>query len=247
MENNKIIKILQELGLNEKESKVYLSCLSLGPSSILNISKKSKIKRTTVYSIIEELKNKGLIFITIDVFKKKYEAQNPNKLMLLLEEKREKLNNILPFLENIYKSENSNTKIYYYENIKNIKNLYLDLLKEVKNGDDYFVITNQKIWLKQDVKFFKNFIEKRSKLNLNLKILMQNSEISKKYKKFEKNYNQQVKILPEKIFLENNIVITNHKIIIHTLNSKNSAIIIKDKSIINTQKELFNLIWKLIK
>ena len=247
MGNNKIIKILQELGLNEKESKVYLSCLSLGPSSILNISKKSKIKRTTVYSIIEELKNKGLIFITIDVFKKKYEAQNPNKLMLLLEEKREKLNNILPFLENIYKSENSNTKIYYYENIKNIKNLYLDLLKEVKNGDDYFVITNQKIWLKQDVKFFKNFIEKRSKLNLNLKILMQNSEISKKYKKFEKNYNQQVKILPEKIFLENNIVITNHKIIIHTLNSKNSAIIIKDKSIINTQKELFNLIWKLIK
>ncbi|MFH0854627.1 MAG: helix-turn-helix domain-containing protein, partial [bacterium] len=54
-------KDLQQIGLSDKEASVYLAALELGPTNIQALTKKSAIKRSTVYDIIKNLKNHGLM------------------------------------------------------------------------------------------------------------------------------------------------------------------------------------------
>lgn len=91
MKTNKLFTTLTNLGLTEKEAKVYLANLALGPTTILQITRGAELKRTTVYSIIESLKQKGLINIEARGFKKLFVAENPERLESILEEKNNKI------------------------------------------------------------------------------------------------------------------------------------------------------------
>ena len=72
-----ITEKLEKLGLNKKEAQIYLAALESGETNIEGLSKKSKIKRTTVYDIVESLKEKGLLSSTFSK-KKKYMRSTKN-------------------------------------------------------------------------------------------------------------------------------------------------------------------------
>ena len=56
-----VIKILKNLGLDEKEIKVYLACLQLGSATVQDLSVKSGVKRTNIYNFIDDMKQRGLL------------------------------------------------------------------------------------------------------------------------------------------------------------------------------------------
>lgn len=80
MADQKLKKILEDLGLTSTETKVYLSMLTLGPSSVLNISKKAGISRTAGYEILGELQKKGLASTFEKGKKTLFSAEDPEKL-----------------------------------------------------------------------------------------------------------------------------------------------------------------------
>lgn len=99
-----VSSLLVHLGFNEKESIVYSDLVKHSPSTISEISKRSGIKRTTLYTIVESMKQKGWIIeelssniltysaSSIDVLKKtliaeRYELQRKEALVHELEEK----------------------------------------------------------------------------------------------------------------------------------------------------------------
>ena len=45
-------KYLQEIGLNEKEASVYLALLQYDNASVIDISGKTKINRSTTYTVL---------------------------------------------------------------------------------------------------------------------------------------------------------------------------------------------------
>ena len=73
-------KYLIEIGLSEKEAEVYLSLLEGDSYSILVLSKKTKINRTTIYSVIKSLSEKGLVSETTINTKTNYHAESPDRL-----------------------------------------------------------------------------------------------------------------------------------------------------------------------
>ena len=85
MKNNPLLTTLTTLGLTDHEAAVYLAALSLGPATILKIAKAAEIKRTTVYSVIETLKLKGLVSVEVKGFKSLFVAEDPTKLETILE------------------------------------------------------------------------------------------------------------------------------------------------------------------
>ena len=54
-------KALLACGLNKKEAKLYLASLELGPATVNKLAKKSRLKRTTIYSLIDSLGARGII------------------------------------------------------------------------------------------------------------------------------------------------------------------------------------------
>ena len=243
---NKLEKILVELGLTENEARVYFAALSLGPATVLRIASAAETKRTTVYSVVESLKQKGLMAVEVRGFKKLYTAENPEKLESMLETRRERFRTALPEFAALYNLKGGESFIKYYEGLEAVKSVYEGLIRDVRSHEDYLIISDQQQWMGLDEKYFKNFVERRAKLNINIRLLLQDSESAREAKKFERNYNETIKILPPKTALTTNLVIIPRRIVIHQLIPPVMAIVVENKSVIQLHRELFEIIWNSI-
>lgn len=86
-------KILEKLGLSEKESKVYLATLELAQDSVQNIAKKAGVNRPTAYFVLEHLMELGLVSTLEHGKKTLFVAENPKELESLLENEKQEIEN----------------------------------------------------------------------------------------------------------------------------------------------------------
>ena len=56
-----VVQILKKLGFDDKEIRLYLVLLSLGPSPVRKIAQATGINRGTAYDIIKQLIKQGLV------------------------------------------------------------------------------------------------------------------------------------------------------------------------------------------
>lgn len=246
MKNNKLIETLKELGLTENEAEVYFTSLSLGPSTIIKIARASEIKRTTVYSTVDSLRQKGLVSIQVEGFKKKFVAEDPKKLEQVLEVRKERLHNSLPEFSALYNLQGGESFIKYYEGLSAIQGVYESLIRDIKPHEDYLVMGDQDAVIKLDEKFVMDFLARRAKLPINIKMIFQESENAHKLKEIERNFNSKIKILPANSRFNTNLVITPQRVFIHQLIQPIIGIVIENKSVIQMHKEMYEVIWKSI-
>jgi len=242
----KLIEILKELGLSENEARVYFATLSLGPTTILKIAQTAEIKRTTIYSIVQSLKERGLISVEIKGFKKHYVAASPHKLESAVDARRQRFLNSLPEFEALYKLRGESSTIKYYEGLAGVKTVYEALLADVQPDEDYLVISMLDDWYKLDKDYFEDFVRRRAQLDIKIRILLQDSPLARENLKLAANYNAQIKILPKNTKLTTNLVVIPKKVVIHQLIAPINAIVIENKSVIQLHREMFEVIWNSI-
>lgn len=116
-------KYLQEIGLSDKEATVYIALLQVDNDSVLDLSRKTKINRTTIYPVLDSLSKKGLINeVKIDN-KVRFQAQPPERLetyverqKVTLEESAKRLHgDIVPQLKSIQREEGERPVVKYFE------------------------------------------------------------------------------------------------------------------------------------
>ena len=78
---------LEYLGFKPKEAQIYLALLELGEASVVQIAKKTGIKRTTVYNILPDFINRGIITSAVRKKRKVYFIEDPRSLKNDLKEK----------------------------------------------------------------------------------------------------------------------------------------------------------------
>ena len=115
-------KSIIKLGLSDKESKVYLASLELGPSTAQIISNKSNVNRATTYVVIESLMKMGLMSTYDEGKKTFFIASPPEQLMKYLKnrenevtEKINTLNDIMSQLNFLAEIGQNQWKIKSYE------------------------------------------------------------------------------------------------------------------------------------
>jgi len=106
MSDPQLLQTLGDIGLRDKEARVYLAALTLGPSTVLQISREARVKRSTAYSIIESLKQKSLIERGVFGVKELFTAVDPESLRLLLAERQAEFLNTLPKLSALHHRHN---------------------------------------------------------------------------------------------------------------------------------------------
>ncbi len=129
-------KELQSLGMAEKEAKVYLTSIELGPETVQNLAKRSGINRATTYVQIEMLKKKGLMSEFEKGKKTFYTAESPDRLHSFvsnmqkeIDMKKSDLDRILPTLQNIFSGAGERAKVRFYEGMEGILALREEFLK----------------------------------------------------------------------------------------------------------------------
>ena len=123
-------QLLQKLGFSDNEAKVYLAALESGLSSAQNIALKAGLKRTTAYSVLSYLVNRGVMGKTKIKGKTRFVAEPPQRLLTLINELESGIKQALPQLDAIYNRNDVKPKITFYEGVNAVQKIYDDTLIE---------------------------------------------------------------------------------------------------------------------
>lgn len=147
-------KYLQEIGLNEKEAVVYLALLQVDSDSVVSIAEKTKIKRPTVYVVLETLAKKGLVS-EVEIGKKThYAAEPPERLETFVEQQRvaldehaRRLKDIIPQMKRAQRGLGERPILKYFDGKEAAfqDSLMFFLSTEAKEDTGYFVFNRDLI------------------------------------------------------------------------------------------------------
>lgn len=237
-----IQKTLEKLGLSKKEAAVYLASLQLGDDNLSEIAKAARIPRTSCYNIIKSLISMGLLNTFKMGTKYHYKAENPDKLLISLREQELALREIMPQLKSKYREVGGKPAIYFYESAEGIKIILEDILAKqysllaVTSIDDAISVLGDD---------FMNFIERRHKKHLRVKLLTHRSEKALKLKKRDEAETRQTKFLPSTSqFKTANFIYGDRVAMIDFQSKQPLGLIIEDQNIAETQRMLFEIIWE---
>jgi len=232
---------LREFGLTDKEVRVYLASLKLGTALVQDIAKKAGTYRTYTYEILKSLKEKGLVSHAIKSGKQYFEVAEPEKLINILNEKKSKINKILPDLKNIYESIIEKPKIELYEGKEGLKTILDDLIKTKKEILVYSSTRKQQQLLQF---YFPNYIKRRVKEKIKIKVLTEKSKETLELHKKDKQELREMRFLPKGFEFPTATNIYGNKVAILSLEKEPIGVIIEDEAIAKTQKMIFELMWK---
>ena len=239
---------LKHLGLSENEAKVYMAMLELGPSVVVEISRKSQINRPTTYVQIESLKKKGLVSTQAKGKKQFFIAESPDKLELLIdnelktvEDKKNELNTFLPELLNLFNTSGERPHVKFFEGKEGV----LALQREFLKTDDapIYGITSMDNVFEVFPEFENTYIKKRVHKKIHSKtiytslkgpILKESDELSLRESKY---------VEPNKLPLGVDITIFKDKVAIVALKGKISGTLIEHKEIADSFRAIFELVW----
>jgi HTH-type transcriptional regulator, sugar sensing transcriptional regulator len=241
-----VLKKLLKAGLSEKEAKIYIALLELGEATIAEITKKAQIKRSTVYDMLELLKEKRLVSQTHRKKRPIYYSENPQKIIEDLEEKKRGMEEAIPELVSIMNLLDKKPKIRYFEGIDAVKEIFEDTLKY---SDSEILTWFPKPYLNLGEEYFWNYynperIKKKIWMRIFLPDTKENIEVIPKMEK----YLVISKFVSNDIFSNFDIEIKIYgktKIGIISY-EENLGILIESKKIFNGFKSIFEMTWKLL-
>ncbi len=235
-----LLPVLTNIGLTDKEARVYLSLIELGPSVVSSLAGKAKINRVTTYDILEKLKAKGLISSFTKQHIKYFAATDPEVVASNFEQKAKSLVASVPSLKRL-RGETAHPRIQYFEGLDGIKAIYADTLTsktEILNFSNSEEI--RKIWPTYD----KDYVSKRAKKKIPLKGIITADEAGKKVKAEDALYRREMRLIPkDRYSFTNEINIYDDKVSIISFTDELIGMIIESKEIANTQRAIFKIAW----
>lgn len=232
---------LEEFGLTDKEIKVYLALLKLGSALVQEISSQAGTYRTYTYEILKSLIEKGLVSYVIKSGRQYFEVAEPEKLSSILKEKETKINEIMPELKEIYKSSGEKPKIELYTGKEGMKSVIDDLIKTKK---EILIYGSTKRQIAIFDFYFPNYMARRIKEKIKIKVLTEKSkETIKSHKKDKKEF-REMRFLPEWVDFPTAINIYGNKVAVLSLEKEPIGIILENEDFAKTQRIVFGLLWK---
>lgn len=241
------INELLEVGLDEKEAAIYVAMLSLGSAGISLIARKSKQNRVTTYEVINRLIEKRLVILSFVGKKKVYTAESPDNLKLLIKQKLEKLDSILPELFALENKTTIKPKIRYYEGIDGIKRAYMASVNSIEDVIIGFVGAEQ-LTVRDDVlKTFwqTEYVPARRKNKKMGNIIVPDNAHGKELKLTQDENYRVVRLIPASQYNFEAEILAVDDVITLISYSKDEAfaISLQSKPMANTIKMIFKIVW----
>jgi sugar-specific transcriptional regulator TrmB len=236
---------LQSLGLDEKEAALYTSALELGKFTVVQISRKTNLKRPTCYLILDSLLKKGFVSIVPQSKKLLYEAESPEILIEHAERNMLLARKIVPFLSSIQKQSDQSPLIKVYSGQNGIRNIYNDIFKTKVKSYKYIGATEDVINMAGE-DFIKEHIVKRLKGKVKVfGIRIKEREVEEKVYSEEKNYLREIKYAPEYFSIPGILFIYGTKVAFVSSEKGNFGFMIEGEDFFKTISMFFDTIWNL--
>ncbi len=243
--------ILEELGLAQNEAKIYETLLEQGELAVGVIAEKSGIHRRNVYDSLRRLTEKGLVFEILESKNTRYQATNPGKLSELLNEKKQKLEAILPDLSALYENVPNPEALFLYRGVEGWKNYLSEVLRLGK--ELRIIAAVDKIQDPRIEQFMKQYYSEMKRKKIPAKVLYRH-DTKIKNGKAEGPLAEiaEYRILPKEYPIQAGIGIFHDRTAIftdtisrETIENETVITFIKNKSITDSMRLVFDALWEL--
>ena len=179
--------ILTENGFSQREATLYLTVLASGELPMGRAAEKSGLKRSTVYSLVQDLKKKGILSETKRRGIGYISALPPRLLIERFEHSVEQAKSILPSLIELAYASPVKPRIRFYEGIEGLNEILFDA---ACSRSDYIGFTDYEKMPKDMYRFIrKKVAPRREKMGTTLRLIVPRNEINKQ---ITKEYQHQV-------------------------------------------------------
>ncbi|MCI0619464.1 BlaI/MecI/CopY family transcriptional regulator [Candidatus Wolfebacteria bacterium] len=232
---------IKALGLSDMEAEVYLAALELGEGTMQALAKKSGVNRSTIYTFIDELKERGFITETKRGKRRLYVATNPERLVQMQKVRTGELERALPELLAIHNSARNKPRVTFYEGVEGIKEIHADMLtaeQEIQAYEDLEGLKNN-----LPASFFEQFPKERMRRGILYRSISRDSETARVFVKNNIGFLRETKlIITEPLNIE--VSIYGDKVALMSLTSNPPfGVLIQDKNIAQVQRIMWQELW----
>lgn len=240
---------LKRLGLDEREARVYLAALEFGPATIITISRKSGIKRTTIYEFVDEMIARGLMHVSAQGKRKLYSSASPQELRGIIEKQTEIVERLVPELMLLSGKSPSRPRIRFYEGVEGIKKVFNDTLNQPEGSEILMFSSFEGTYSVMPDAFIKSYVKRRVKRKIHVKgILPAGGEHVKEHVNRDREELRESIVVPVKDFpIANETFTYQNKVAILSYGDEKVGIIIESQQNADAQRAVFNLLWKFLK
>lgn len=243
-------KILAKLGLTETESKIYMILLRLGSTHVTPVIKKAELHRATVYDVLDRLIEKGLVNYVIKEGKRFYEAAQPERFDVILEEKQKELDEqkltfkkIKPELDGLKKLSKEKQEAEIYQGKQGLKTVMEEVLRQKETFYALGAQGNFQKYIPEYHKYWHMQIYKRK-----IPMYMIYAEKCRELRtKLEPLPGAKVKYIKKLYDGPSTTNFYGDTVLIVTWSEQPLVIKVRNKNLAENYKHFFNMIWKLAK
>jgi len=245
-------KILNQIGLNDSEIRVYFALLELDESSVGAIIEKAKVQDSKIYVILEKLIEKGLASFVIKNNVKHYQASDPKNLIELLDNKEKEIVNqkqeirkLIPAIEERRTLRADKQEAIVFEGIEGVKAAFNRIIDTLKPGEEYLVFTlGEELGLPIVKTFFQNYHKKRIEKKIKVRLIV-NQKIKEIFRKNHLYPGMSTRYT--NLGIPTGIFIYENKVMSVVWSDKPTAFVISSKANTQRYREFFEYLWKLAK
>ena len=241
------ISQLTTLGLSETEANIYIALIESGPASILELARRTRINRSTIYYLLQSLKEKQLIAQTVQGKRNLLMALDPSNLKVLLEKK---IVNTLPLIDELKamaKVGKTKPIIALYEGLPGLKKVFEQAATSNEKtmyglvGLESLTTTSKALlhyWLGP-------YTELRKKKGVIAKLVVPDTEQGVAFKKLDSEKFRETRLVPSSAYnFDSEFLVHDDMVDLFVFTAEEQfAVSIKSAAIANTMKMVWRLVW----
>lgn len=240
MKDSNLAAILQRLGVNDKEAKMYLACLELGSASVQEIAEKSGVKRTSIYNFLEDMKARGFISEVRHGKRILLVPEDPHMLLKKSEEQRKQLEEAMPEFMSIYNRPGEKPKVRFYQGVVGLKRIYEDTLMA---GETIYLISDfEQMFSAIESDWMWQYAKRRTEKGIKAYSIAKEGLQAAKVRAKDAEQLRETCFVKEVNF-ETEINIYGDKVAMLSFRRPYAGVIIEDRAIAQTLLSMWKIVW----
>lgn len=235
--------LIKNLGLSKPAVAIYLAALELGEATVQEIARKSKVKRTSIYNFLDQLKDRQLIVETKKGKRSLFSAVNPQQLVEIGKVRLRQLEHFIPQLLAINNRSHKKPRVTFHEGIAGIKEVYNDMLEQ---KIPIICLSDQKhMWPTLGREYCEYFPAERARRGIPLRMIAADTAENREYAKNDKHLIRETKFISAESDLRTEISVYGNKLILASFRSSPPfSVLIEDRDIAETMRITWKELWK---
>ncbi len=249
MSNNTTVSTLKELGLAKNEAVLYDALLKTTDATIPFLLKSTPFSRTLLYYLLGNLEGYGLITSEKKASKTHYNAEPPDKLAEMIQDREKEfhkqkdlLKNVMGDLHSTYRLAHNKPGVKFFEGEAGIREVTFDSLNATET---IYTFADTEAVEKYVKNINADYVQARLKKGIAKKIIALDTAFSREHYKQSNSSLTEVRLIKASIApFKTGMQVYNSTVSYSSLREDSKiGIIIVDPSIAQMQRSLFEYIW----